>query len=338
MSTSQEEKLLRRLVELAEPSTAENATEHVAAEDMALFVAGRLPDADRGPLVEHLSACHECRVWAAELLKQEDEQTQVQTVSIPSAHPGWFASPRTWLAAAAALLLAVTAAAIYWPGRSGFTEQTAYLQAKEELVAGRFDDARATLAQAHRQGVASDRLRSLSAQALREIPDPLALAQAGRLSDFGIDIGGVVARDPGNRSYPTGLAAARRELGNQESDDLELLLNRGHLHLSLNELAEAHRDFAAAGEVADDHPSVWLGLGLAAFLGDDYAAAEQAFRKTIEIDPSNLAAQINLAMALQEQDKRDEAIAQWRIVLADNGLGHGERTKIESTLRMLEEP
>ena len=55
----------------------------------------------------------------------------------------------------------------------------------EGLRKGDFDAVKARAADAERLGLRSPRLASLHAQAVREMPDPLAIRIAGRLDDFG---------------------------------------------------------------------------------------------------------------------------------------------------------
>lgn len=336
MTASSDERMLRRLVEIASSTRAMSAGEHVDPEDLALFVAGRLAELERQPLIDHLAACDECREWAGELLKQEDSPPLRTSVRSRSSGHGWYASPRAWLAAAAIMLIAVTVGLLSWPGRGGMTEQTAYLRAKQQLAAGRFSDTTATIDSAERRGVESHRLRSLKAQAIRRIPNALALGEAGRLVDFGVDVSGAVARDAAPLGGE-GLKEAIMELGDDSSQDLELLLNRGHAHLTAGDLDKAERDFGIAAQLFSEEPLAWLGLGLVAYLKDSFADAEQAFRKATELDANNTAARMNLAMALQEQDKRTEAIDAWKAVLARQELDSVDRTKIEAVVRTLAE-
>lgn len=339
MSDSQsEDRLLQKLLALAEPGDPAPPAqgEHPDEELLALFAAGDASHEERLQVAGHLADCPTCRRVVAELLRLAAEETAPAARPImPAARPDFRNRPRLMMALAAGLLLAITLAAVYWP--AGMTEQTAYLRAREQLIAGRFAETRATIDAAQRLRIASDRLRSLDAQAIRQIPDPIALATAGKLSDFGYDIGGIAARDPESTPYRTGLREADRQLGAGDSAELELLLNRGHLHLTKNDLDAAEGDFAAAARLAPENALVPLGQGLVAFFKDDLPAAEAAFRRALALDPASHAARINLAMTLQEQDKLSEARRAWEALLEED-LPDAERAKIEAVLNALPEP
>ena len=256
------------------------------------------------------------------------------------------ASPRTFwsfkrsmawagLAAAACLLLAggmlLRVDVRGLPGAA--TEAEAYAQAADLLGRGQFDEARAGAAEAVHRGLESDRLRTVEAQALRRLPATLALACAGRLTDFGFEIGGVTAR-----STAPGQAAGRAEealkvLARSGTDDDTVGLNRGHALLSLGRYREAQTEFEA---IATRHPRerlAPLGAGLARFALADYTAAESAFRTCLQLDPDSTAARINLAMSLEEQGKFDEALTTWEQLLS-RSLPDSDRQAI---LRQVEE-
>lgn len=346
-----EDQLLRKLLALGEQRDAAPPAggEHPDEETLALFAAGETTPAERKRMVSHLAECSACRHIAAQWMRLESDESSADRSAaekLAEAKPAasqslvrsgkfWLANPRFLLALAAGVLLAISITAISWPGR--LTEPTAYLRAKEQLTAGRFDEVRATIAAAQRKQIVSDRLRSIEAQAIRQIADPVALAAAGRLSDFGYDIGGIAARDLEAVRFRTGLSEASQQLGAQDSAELELLLNRGHVHLTQNDLAAARRDFDSAARLAPENAIVALGQGLVAFLQDHFPAAETAFRKAARLDPANLAARINLAMTLQEQDKTAEAKVAWQELLRED-LSVGERAKIQAVLNSLPEP
>lgn len=340
-----DERLLKRLLREAEAGAAPPPPEHADEEAIALFAAGDLPPAQRDAFVAHLADCRECRALTAHVLKDhvavEDEAAkQVQRASekgVPAARSQSAASGmrRMILATAAGLLAIMTLGSLYW-ANSGPSEATAYLRAREKLERGEFADARALLAAAEKSGVHSERLKSLDAQALREIPAAISLERAGRLSDFGYDLGGVVARDPVSFPYRGGLAAAEARLGQGAGNELELLLNRGHLRLTQGNIDAASRDFAAAEKLTPSSPLVHLGKGLAAFLNNDFAGAEQDFRRARELDPRGISAAINLAMTLEERGVDQAAMVIWRELLGRD-LPPSERERIRAHIQELEE-
>jgi tetratricopeptide (TPR) repeat protein len=328
------ERLTKRLLAISD-ATEDRASEaaHPDEESLAQFCDGSLAEFQRDGIVNHLADCRQCRSVVASVLRETEEaKTQRATVALPQ-RAAWL-NPRMLLAAAAAVLLMLTAWLLRGPRSTG--EQVAYVTAQEALVDGEFDRVEAILDRAERGGAASARLRSLRAQAKRHIPNPLALAAAGRLSDFGHEIGGAVARDPATLPHRTGLAAAETLLADGTADDLETILNRGHLFLSQQRPQEALTEFERARRLAPQQPLAWLGSGIASFLLDDFTRAEADFRQAIRLDPGNLAARINLAMTLEEMGKTAETIDAWQEVLSRE-LDAGLRRQIELNVERLKE-
>jgi cytochrome c-type biogenesis protein CcmH/NrfG len=163
----------------------------------------------------------------------------------------------------------------------------------------------------------------------------VALQGAGSLQDFGYQIGGIVARDSASAWDPQRLAAAGDVLRQAGQDDLDVVLNAGHLRLSQGRPQEALALFESARTLAPDHALVWLGIGLASFLNDDHTGAERAFRQSLAIDPLNRDARMNLAMVLDEQGKIAESLEQWRQLLA-YPLRDEDRRQVELHIRELE--
>jgi tetratricopeptide (TPR) repeat protein len=329
------EKLTRRLLEIHEPAASGRPLgPHPNEESLAQFCDGALSGSERDAVVEHVADCAVCRGIVAAVLRASDEQPAPTAAVRPRRSAAWFANSRTMLAAAAALLLVVTAWLLLTPGR--MTEQIAYRDAKNALVAGNFRRVESLVDQAGHDGLKSARLLSLAAQAKRQMTDPIALATAGRLTDFGIDVGGVVARDPTDLPHRAGLDAAEQLLAEAGEEELEVVLNRGHLLLSRQKPMEALAEFRAAQARAAAEAMVWLGSGIAKFMLDDFAGAEQDFREAALRDSGLSAAKINLAMALEEQGKTAEAIAAWQEVLQGD-VEAGLRRKIELNLERLKQ-
>ncbi len=124
------------------------------------------------------------------------------------------------------------------------------------------------------------------------MPSLFALASAGRLTDFGFNpIAGPIFKD--FMTDPAYLRANWRLcrsakvlkqcdiLAESKSDEVEVLLNRGHRALSLGDPASAASEFQRATELAPQQSLSWLGLGLARFMQSRYADAEAAFREAL---------------------------------------------------------
>ncbi len=357
---STEDQLLANLLRQVDTALgARQAGDHLDDEILALFAAGALAGADRQQTIQHLDACPSCRRAASLLIaaaaQSEDEDAvppedgdkaitgQKTTgsdvkdqVSLSRVGWSWLANRRSVAWAIAAVLLVAVGSLVFWPGAdSSLAEAKAYKRALAMLEQSRFDDAQQAVAQAGESGIESDRLRSLEAEAVRQIPAPVALAYAGRLSDFGYDIGGVVARDPTSLPHRAGLRKAEQILQAAGQENLEVILNRGHALLSLDRAPAARAEFQRATDLAPRDPLAWLGLGLAYFMTDDFEAAETAFRQAVSLDPKNISAGVNLAMTLDEKGQTSAAIAQWRHLL-EKPLSEQERKRIEITIDELE--
>jgi tetratricopeptide (TPR) repeat protein len=332
-------RLLREVDRAAEAETPASGP-HPDEETLALFALGELRGPERDELVGHLARCADCRQAAGAVMSWSEIAESVPSERADPRAIWTLKGSMAWagLAAAAGLLLAVgMLIRLDVRGRAGATtEAEAYAQATDLLGRGQFDEARAVAAEAARRGLGSDRLRTVEAQALRRMPGTVALAYAGRLTDFGYEIGGATAR-----STAPGQAAGRAEealkaLAASAADDPTVALNRGHALLSLLRPREALAEFQRAARLRPDSAMARLGEGLALFALADYPAAEEAFRSALRFDPDQVAARINLAMTLAEEGKIDEALAAWEDALArPQGLTDADRRAIEQEVREL---
>jgi tetratricopeptide (TPR) repeat protein len=308
------DRLLREVLCRAGPDSPSG--EHLDHETIALFVEGGLGAGEKEPVASHLADCEECRQLASAVIEgaatageEEDlpillpsgerrapieNETDAQTRPRPPRRARWV-NPVLGLAATAAVVLVF---GFWWkqrPPEPQLAESEAFKSAERLITAADFDRALEVLGRARDKGVDSDRLRNLEAQAYRQLPGRLALVEAGRLTDFGFELDGTQAR---GGLAPAGLDRARAILDSIESESVEVLLNRAHLRLTQRDYVGATRDFTRAAELAPLDTLPILGLGLAAYLQGDTALAETRFRNCLELDPGNLAAQINLAMTL----------------------------------------
>jgi tetratricopeptide (TPR) repeat protein len=254
-----------------------------------------------------------------------------------------------WVTLAASVLLAVGLLVSRPSTDPQVAEARTYNSAKKLLENGQFDEARQLLSSSANKKIASARLSSLRSQAVREMPSLFALASAGRLTDFGFNpIAGPIFKDfmtdPAElaRQFAAmpvgkGAQAARDLLAESKSDEVEVLLNRGHALLSLGDLASAAAEFQRATEAAPQQSLSWLGLGLARFMQSRYADAEAAFREALKLAPESFSAAMNLAMALDEQGKAEEALTVWKQQL-DWPLAAADRQLVEQAIHRLQKP
>lgn len=334
------DKLLKELLGLAPQRDPPLPETHPDEETLALLALGQLPRDARSSTMAHVADCDLCRQAVAEVLKAESPVEEVPgspLAALPSKPLARKTAFAYWaIAVAAGLMLLVSATAVINPLLRGRRENAVYAEALAHLEEGRYQAARTVLEKGLARDPGSPRLSSLLAQTHRQMPAALALAHAGRLSDFGVEIGGIVARDPAQWPHREGLAAADSALQTVREDELEVLLNQAHLLLSRGDVESASEQLAGAQRRAPEHPLVWLGQGLVAFLKDDLQGAERAFRRSVELAPDNTAAKINLAMTLQEQGEASGAVAAWQEVLRQTDLSAAERARIEQEVKVLQ--
>lgn len=328
-----DERFLARILQVASPHTGPMPDlEHVNEETLALFADGGLTGDDRDELLRHVDVCPDCRQTAACLLADAPPETRPQPVAMKSR----MRSFQIVLSVAALVLVAVTIFALRPPpGADSVAARQSYDSAAALLARSEFEQAELVLEAAKRQGSWSPALSSLQAQVIRRMSNSLALGMAGRLTDFGYDVGGVAPRnlpdDPEGR-----LKSAQSVLADAGQDDVRVLLNRGHVLLSLWKVDEARREFESAVRLEPNDALAWLGLGLANFMLEDFAAAEKAFRQCMQIDGHPIDATFNLAMTLEETGQPEQALELWKSLLPDE-LSATDRAKVEQAIRLLEE-
>jgi tetratricopeptide (TPR) repeat protein len=307
---------------------------HPDEETLALFAMGELRGTERDALIRHLSECSACRQTAGAVMSWSAIAGSAASDHVKP-KVGW-GSKRSiaWvgLAAAASLLLALGMLLRLdirvRPGAA--TEADAFAQAVDLLQRGQFDQARAAVVGAANRGIKSDRLCSIEAEAMRQIPGILALAQVGRLTDFGFEIGGATARGASGGQSTSRAKEALEVLARSGSIDDAIALNRGHALLSLQQPREALPEFQKVVDRSPGSALARLGEGLAHYALAEYPAAEEAFRATLRLDPELAAARINLAMTFGEEGKIDEALAAWRDILKRPGaLSIQDRVAVE---------
>ena len=305
------------LRELDHALATEPPSEHPDEETISLFAQGLLSGAERAELIQHLADCVECRKLASTALSV----ARIITGEIRTGSPSWWNTTTKrvvpFALAATVLVMASLLALVRMPGQGrALSEPQAYAQASNLLQSGQFDRARDVVSQATAQGIQSARLLNLESQAIRRMPAPVALAMAGRLSDLGYDIGGFAARGPGEPATREHAREAYEILARAGSEETTVLLNRGHALLALDRPDEALKIFRGVAARAPGESLAWLGQGLAYYAQDQFVAAEAAFRACLRLAPGNVAAKINLAMTLEEQGKRQQALDVWKSLLA----------------------
>jgi len=93
---------------------------------------------------------------------------------------------------------------------------------------------------------------------------------------------------------------------------------RAEALLSERRPLEALRELRTVLDAAPDVPSVQLLAGRAYLGSAQLQRAEEAFRKVLDIDPSDHYARFALGKTLQRQSRMSEALAQLRMAVAMN--------------------
>jgi tetratricopeptide (TPR) repeat protein len=238
-----------------------------------------------------------------------------------------------------------------WVRHRGSERQIAeahtYATVTQLLQDGQFAKVHEFLANSAAKGIDSPRLKSLETQATREIPDAHSLAYAGRLTDFGYDPStGPITKDFGPNwdqiarervaasPLAKGAGQALDQLMKIDAADLDLLLNRGHVLLTLGDVERAAADFGRATTLDPQRSLAWLGSGLAKFAQGNYADATAAFREAQRLDPKDVSVAINLAMSLQREGKLSAALYVW-VKLLDLPLSPADRRLAQGRIERL---
>jgi tetratricopeptide (TPR) repeat protein len=316
-SLTPEDMLLRNLLAADEASKSRpEPAVHPDEESLVLFAHAALSAAEREAVIAHLDQCNTCRQTVSRLLRLEEEQVGEQTTVAPVAATARWTTVRLTALALAACLLVAVGIAILSPGSGRqLADARFYDQAKAQLELGQFDRAQETIRAAEKDGVRSDWLLSLNAQAERRLPATIALSVAGRLTQFGYDTSGTMTKEFQPLPISEGAQKALDVLSAAHKQELETLLNRGHALLSLGQAKPALEVFEQATRLDPQSAYARLGRGMASFMLDDYAAAEHDFREALRLDPKLIAAEINLAMTLAEEGRRGDAVEIWRKLL-----------------------
>jgi Flp pilus assembly protein TadD len=327
--------LLRRLLERTEDAPDANEKSHVDVESIALFASRELHGEGRDKVVAHLAECAACRQTVSELTKMQS--ADVAPIGGRPANRSQILPWRNIVVALAACLLLACGWFFVSRGRLGpqLAEARAYDQTRNLIEQGQFSAAQAAIAAAGQRGVSSGRLQSLLAQSMREIPSSIALRVAGRLTQFGYEIGGGMIKSlespPGRKEAEKALAV----LDLADSTELEVVLNRGHTLLTLGEDRRALVEFTKATELAPSDSNAWLGRGMATFKLDDFQGAEEYFNKSLSLDSANTAAEINLALVVDKLGRTSEAIDIWRQLLK-KPLSENDRQMAQQAILTLE--
>lgn len=292
--------------------------------DLARFVDGTLPEADRAAMIEHLADCDDCReavVMAAEAPDLAAGRpvaspapaavdAPVESPALPSARPARRYGP--WAAAAAGLAATVVFAIQLqrppasspegiagdpWEAITSAVGPTRQVEARLAHVAGHVALAVPT--------------RAVAAQATTFA----AAAVAARLAD------GIAAAPADQRAAASHAAGVAALVAGQPGPALKLLdaavvASPGSAD-RLSDLAAVHLTIAASGSRLH-----WL-------------AALEACDAALRREPGLAAARFNRALALEGLGRLDEARESWRVLAADAADDQGWRDEAVTHLLRL---
>jgi len=129
-----------------------------------------------------------------------------------------------------------------------------------------------------------------------------------------VDVGGAAAAyEAGNQYFSAGdYEAAIDSYGDAIALDpgrVEAYNNRALAHIQLRHYDEAVADLIHAVEVSGEDPEILFNLGNVQLIRGYYPQAKDAFERVLEMQPSDLDAQNNLAVALTRLAEYDRAEA-----------------------------
>ncbi len=150
------------------------------------------------------------------------------------------------------------------------------------------------LAKLHQRRGDEDSAILLFSRALAHRPDH-ALA----CNDLGTSLHRLGRRDEALAAFDRALAA--------DPKFVTAWRNRGFLLLEQRKPAEAAAAFAEATRLAPEVEEHWFNLGTARLALPDLAGAEEAFRRAVALDPNHVEAHIQLATALEQAHRAEEA-------------------------------
>ncbi|MBN2408708.1 MAG: tetratricopeptide repeat protein [Candidatus Aminicenantes bacterium] len=112
-------------------------------------------------------------------------------------------------------------------------------------------------------------------------------------------------------------ASSQKKLQEAREKDPQYQYSLGAFQLNSNNLDDAQKYFQRAIALDSRHFQSWNALGLVYSMKGDFAEAEKALLKCLEISPGFVEARNNLGMVYQEMGFPDRAEAEFKKVLAD---------------------
>ncbi len=341
-----EAEVLKRLLSAADADGPPDDLAHPDDETLALLAEGALSGAERAAAVEHLAVCSDCRRVTSLLLTHVEEPGEKVTLLRPVA---WITPPI--MAWATAAILLVAGVGLFFNQRS--TGQPGGNPSSQVATGGAVSSDQKDTTQS-REATPDKRLAETAPQQTPQSPVPgrppadaladagspgktagrlaniIALASAGRLSDYGYGFDGDSIR---SRDWPPSQVKSLDAL--PEGRDLTSQLNRGQLLLKFGHAQKAAEAFHDATQHFPNSALAWLGLGLAHYVDNEHDAAAKDFRKALELDPKNQVARINLAVTLESQRDRQGALQLWKSLLQED-LTAADRDRIQQRIRAIE--
>ena len=251
---------------------------HPDAEDLALFVEGRMPASARSAIESHLAACSDCRDVIFDARQMLEEEGRARVLTMPRRRWGYAAA--AGLAAAAGVALAVLLAGPdVWPWRSAGS--------LDALVAA----------------VANEPVRPLEGRltgGFRHLPPPAATR-------------GAEQQEP---SPDVRIAAARVEQAADAGDASDAARGISYAVLGRLDEAVAALERAVQGNPKDaraqsDLSAVYLARSRRTGASEDAARALAAADRALAVDPGMQEGCFNRALALEQLSRIDDARKTW---------------------------
>ncbi|HMM57015.1 MAG TPA: sulfotransferase [Rudaea sp.] len=175
----------------------------------------------------------------------------------------------------------------------------------------------------------SSRLRGLSQAAAQSIVATAQALEAGRPDDAARALAAALASHPDHpealrleagilnlRGQRTQAASVMRRALAQRPDDALYHNTLGSILADAGEFDQAIVELRRACELQADFAAAWYNLGIVLVRCVRYAEADAALRQAVVLDPGNADARAQLADTLKVRGRNDEAVAEYRRILA----------------------
>lgn len=217
--------------------------------------------------------------------------------------------------------------------RSQLLERAAYQSIRDDLEAGRHDDASSRYTVASAAGATSPRLDGLKVIADNRLPLKATLTTGGGLLARGFLPNGSLPMMGGVPVPNDAARAAWESVVAKNPSDPTVLVGAAEFMLSQRRFAEARDLYRRVAGQRPEEPAGHIGLGLVAAAEENFVTALAHFRRAYDLAPDSPAVLIDLAVCYEALDDAVSARPLWEKALGKLPAGK-VRTCIARHLKM----